>query len=152
MQSVSVSQVKTGSVTVRRNEGEEVGWEYLDFASVNNYKEVIALVCASMEQAGEVFYFPSAPEVEDFSGPSNLAIPVIPKTKETKEKCGRLRDDFGVSYAALPSLIFELFNEHKQSGKLMTWEEVNQPRETGKKHKTQLVSAFVELCEFFCAQ
>jgi hypothetical protein len=91
-----------------------------------------------MEEDGEVFYFSSAPAVEQFSGVSNLDVPLLPKQEKTKKKYGRLRDDFNVEYSALPSLLYQLFNDHKQSGKLMTWEEVNQPRETGWKHKTKL--------------
>ena len=100
-----------------------------------------------MEEDGELFYFTSAPEVEEYSSKSSLVIRVSPEKKSSQKKYmyGRLHEEFGVSYAELhvPPLhvmaMCQLFNAHKGPDKLMTWEEVNRPRS-----KHHLVSSFLD--------
>ena len=137
-------QVKTGSVVW--SNGKKEG-KVLKFGSVNGYKSLIALVCISMDDLEQSFYFDDASTVEEFSCKSNLDIPVKPKQKKKINTVKKLRKNHQVTFADLPAKLFKLYDRHAKAGTLMSWRDANAPAAKGKSTDL-LVNSLTFVC--FC--
>jgi len=122
-------QVKTGSIISQYQRTKNT--KILRFNSVNGYKDLIALVCLSMDDRDEVFYFDEAPEVGAFSSAVNLDIPVKPVQKHKIASIRQLRLNHQINFADLPTKLFKLFDRHAKAGTLMSWREANAPAAKG---------------------
>jgi hypothetical protein len=129
-------QVKTGSATFFSAHVNP----YLQFNSVDNYGDLIALTCINQDDHDESFYFDPASQVEEYSRANMLSIPVYPKQKKKIASIKKLRDDHQIAFAELPTKLFDLYDRHAQAGTLMSWRAANHPAAKGESTHLQVCS------------
>ena len=107
-------QVKTGSAVLSMKTTNK--FPYLQFASVDNYGDLIALMCSNQDDNDESFYFDPASQVEEYSRSNMLSIPVNPKQKKKIASITKLRSKHQVAFAAIPAKLFDLYSRHAKAG------------------------------------